>query len=210
MKILLIDDHTSFCEGLQSALKTMKPEYEVEFESDAELIPTAILEKKDYDLIITDLMMPGLGGIELIRYLHKHNQTTPIMVMSSVEDLPVIHEVFSLGAVGYLPKSYSVHEVIEAIENCRQGKVHLPKSLDLSDYRESLANGRESGAAGVELTRRQLEILSLMDKGLNNREISEKLFISRATVKTHINHIYKHFGVDNRVSCLKAARKSGF
>ena len=117
MKILLIDDHISFCEGLIAALGTIREDYRVDFESDSELIPQSLLGRTDYDLFIMDLMMPGLGGVELIRYLNKSRSQTPVMVMSSVEDTDVINQLFKLGIIGYLPKSYSVYQIVDAIEH---------------------------------------------------------------------------------------------
>ena len=216
MKILMIDDHVSFCEGLIAALATINKEYEVEFESDAELIPQSLIQRKDYDLYILDLMMPGMGGLELIRYLNKNNNETPVMVMSSVQDAAIVRHLFQLGIIGYLPKSYSVYQIVDAIEQCKQGELHIPANLlseaDMQGSEEPTSKEwtELQGPESSPLTKRQVEILSLMDRGLSNQEIADTLFISKATVKTHINQIFKLFEVKNRVNCLRAAKKAGF
>lgn len=215
MKFLLIDDHISFCEGLISAINRRRPDFDFSFESDAELLPSAILNNKKFDLIIVDLMMPGLGGVELVKYLNKKSNFTPVAVMSSVEDKETIREMFSLGILGYLPKYYSVEQIIEAIEDCLQGRMHVPekfsKSLRIGESLSSKkvrnkAQSSKAASDGIKLTNRQTEILGLMDQGLSNQEIAEALFVSLATVKTHIHRLYTSLDVNNRVSCLKAAK----
>ena len=205
MKIFLVDDHLSFCEGLIAAIKTLRSDYHIDFVSDAELVPTELVGRNEYDLIITDLLMPGWGGIELIRYVNKNNYYTPVMVMSSVQEESTIREVFDLGIVGYLPKSYSTQQIVDAVEACRAGDIHVP-SFYKGASTQSPFQGDNSNQ--IQLTRRQSEILSLMDQGMSNQSIADELFIGKSTVKTHVSQIFKIFEVNNRIACLKAAKKS--
>lgn len=217
MKILLVDDHTSFCEGLISAINRRRSDFEFSFESDAELVPNAILSKEKFDLIIVDLMMPGLGGIELVKYLNKQGNFIPVAVMSSVEDKETIQELFSMGILGYLPKYYSVEQIIDAIEGFFKGSIHVPaRYTDVIDRAGKVLSKTKKGkpfpktkkSIGQTLTARQVEILGLMDQGLSNQEIAAALFVSLATVKTHIHRLYTTLDVNNRVSCLKAAKNT--
>lgn len=206
MKIFLIDDHLSFCEGLVAAIKTVQPEFEFNFVSDAELVPSELVGRNEYDLIITDLLMPGWGGIELIKYLNRNNYHTPVMVMSSIRDARTIQEVFDLGIIGYLPKSYSTQQIVDAIESCRMGEIHVP------NFYEGTVVGQpkpKEAEPHIKLTRRQAEILSLMDEGLSNQAIADRLFIGKSTVKTHISQVFKLFDVNSRIACLKAAKAQG-
>ena len=123
MKILLVDDHISFCEGLIAALGTIREDYLIDCLSDSQQAPHLLLGDTNYDLVIMDLMMPGLGGVELIRHLNSNGNQTPMMVMSSIEDAAVVKQVFQLGVIGYLPKSYSVYQIVDAIEYCCEGNV---------------------------------------------------------------------------------------
>ncbi len=207
MRIFLVDDHVSFCEGLIAAIKGIRPEYEIDFVSDADFVPAELMGKNQYDLVITDLLMPGWGGVDLIKYLNRNRSTTPIMVMSSVQDNQTIKEVFDLGIVGYLPKSYGTKQIVEAIEACRAGKIHVP-----AFYSAPVGVGvddLDSSQHQIQLTRRQAEILSLMDQGLSNQDIADKLFIGKSTVKTHVSQIFKLFSVNSRIACLRAAKQSG-
>lgn len=232
MKILLVDDHTSFCEGLQAALTAIRHDYQVDFETDAELIPRVLVERRDYDLFILDLMMPGLGGIKLLQYLRENDNRKPVMILSSAMDFSVIRQAFELGVTGFMPKSYSVYQIIDAIEQGLGGEVHVPAYLaraaggmEALVFRGDAASGMnrdavrpilDSAESSLEpdlavssdmLTRRQMEILSLIDKGLTNQEIANALFISKATVKTHIDHLFRIFRVNNRINCLRAAKQ---
>lgn len=220
MKVLLVDDHTSFCEGLIAAISVKRPEIEVIFESEAELVPPALFRDTDLDLIIIDVMMPGLGGVELVRHLNAMGSFIPILVMSSIDEAETVQEMFSLGVLGFIPKYYSVEKIIEVIEKSSWGEMHLPdefrnhirlpqqsverRQVDRSSFNSSGEADESSGK--LKLTKRQIEILSLMDRGLSNQEMARVLHISLATVKTHIHHLYKIFNVNNRVNCLRAAK----
>ena len=209
MKILLIDHHISFCEGLIAAISSLRDDYEVDFEADASFIPESLVGRTDYDLFILDLMMPGLGGQEILKYIIRKKIPTPVMVMSSVEEQSVIQQLFTLGIIGFIPKTYSVYQIIEAIEHCREGNIHIPPSVEIDLGVARKKNVVPSDASGIQLTKRQMEILSLMDQGFSNQEIGDTLFIGKATVKTHINQIFKIFNTSNRINCLRAAKKSG-
>ena len=215
MKILLIDDHPSFCEGLKAALAALHEDYEVDFETGSELLPQRLVGRTDYDLYIMDITMPGMGGVELLRYLNASRNPIPVMILSSVEDPLVLRQVYDLGIIGFLPKSYSVYQIIDAIEECREGNIHVPawlaavlevaSALPSDAPAEELPEGGELPLEGS-LTRRQLEIISLMDQGLSNQEIADVLCLSKATVKTHINKLFRFFNVSNRINCLRAAK----
>lgn len=209
MRILLVDDHVSFCEGLRAAMLAARPDYRVDYESDPDWLPRSTLEKSEYDLILMDLMMPGMGGVELIRFLNANQHQVPIIALSSVEDKAVVSQVLELGVMGYLPKSYSVYQILNAIDDCEQGNIHVPSFLAGYVPNTTGRQSAENSPRGALLTPRQLEILELLDKGLSNQEIADQLFISKATVKTHVNQMFKSLGVNNRVNCLRAARQAG-
>lgn len=222
MKVLLVDDHTSFCEGLIAAISVKRPEIQVTFESDAELVPPSLLGDSELDLIIIDVMMPGLGGVELVRLLNAMGSYIPILVMSSIDEARTVQEMFSLGILGFIPKYYSVEKIIDVIERCSNGEMHVPDEfrnhIRLPQQSEERRQAdRSAGNSGSEtndcrekfkLTKRQVEILGLMDRGLSNQEMARVLHISLATVKTHIHHLYKIFNVNNRINCLRAAKNA--
>lgn len=222
MKILLVDDHTSFCEGLIAAISAKRPEIEVNFESRSELVPTSLLGNNQYDLIIVDVMMPGLGGVELVKHLNAMGNYIPVLIMSSVEDIDTIQELYSLGILGFIPKYYSVASIVEVVEKCSDGEMHIPEEWKFQitlpqQVKASSGQDRakiESAISEINsenrltLTKRQVEILSLMDQGLSNQQMAEVLHISVATIKTHIYKLYGIFEVNNRVNCLRAAKQA--
>lgn len=204
MRVLVVDDHLSFCEGLKAVVEATGHGIQVDFESDSVLIPQSVLNKTDYDLLMIDIMMPGMGGLELLRYLNANQHQVPVVVLSSVEDPAIVRQALDLGAVGYLLKSYSVYQILDAIDDCREGHIHIPNLINggLSESEEILTNSCLSSR----FSRRQLEIISLMDQGLSNQQIADQLFISKATVKTHVNQLFKALRVNNRINCLRAIR----
>ncbi|MEX1198936.1 MAG: response regulator transcription factor [Pseudohongiellaceae bacterium] len=210
MRILLIDDHVSFCEGVRAAMQAVGAPHVLDYEADAEWLPGAVMGRVDYDLLLVDLMMPGMGGMDLLRHLVASRDPVPVIVLSSVEDEAMIREALALGAVGYVPKSSSIEDILDAIEQCRRGLLYVPERL-LSGHRAAAPSRETVGhdAGPLELTRRQLEIISLMERGLSNQAIADQLFISKATVKTHVHQIFRAFGVHNRISCLRMARQRG-
>ncbi|MDD9896633.1 MAG: response regulator [Gammaproteobacteria bacterium] len=129
MNIPLVDDHVSFCEGLIAAIHAKEPGIRINFESDAELVPPSLVGNSNFDLIIVDIMMPGIGGTELIRHLNAMGNFVPIVVMSSIDDIEEIQEIYSSGVLGFLPKYYSVEEIISALEQCQSGQIHVPIKL---------------------------------------------------------------------------------
>jgi len=209
LRILLVDDHLSFCEGLRAAMQAARPDYQVDFESDPDWLPCSTLEKSEYDLILMDLMMPGMGGVELIRFLNANQHQVPIIALSSVEDQAIVSQVLGLGVMGYLPKSYSVYQILDAIDDCEQGNIHVPTFLAGYFLDNARGHSGETSPRGTLLTPRQIEILDLMDRGLSNQAIADQLFISKATVKTHVNQMFKTLKVNNRVNCLRTARQAG-
>lgn len=209
MRILLIDDHLSFCEGVKAAMQAAGAPHELDCEVDAERLLAAISGKPAYDLLLVDLLMPGMDGMALLRHLTASRQAVPVIVLSSVEDEAKIRQALALGAVGYVHKSSSIREILEAIEHCSQGHLHIPERLLAGDSGLTAGIHQQREACSLGVTRRQLEVVSLMEKGLSNQEIADELFISKATVKTHVHQLFQILGVRNRVSCLRAARQRG-
>lgn len=209
MKILLIDSHVSFCEGVKAAMQAAGAPYELDYEADAHCVANAIVNKAEYDLLLLELVIPGMAGIDLLRQLAANQSPVPVLILSSVEDKAMIREAFELGAVGYLSKSSSIRQILDAVEHCSQGHRHIPEQLlsEQSPGPPGESSSQEPRSLGV--TRRQLQIVGLMEMGLSNQEIADQLFISKATVKTHVNHLFRTLGVRNRISCVREARKRG-
>lgn len=183
--------------------------HELDYEAGAEWVPGAILGRSECDLLLVDIMMPGMGGIELLRHLAASHSTVPVIILSSLEDKAVVREAFSLGAVGYLSKTSSIEQVLDAIEHCSQGNLHFPDWLISDKVAVSSLECQKQNTKSLGMTRRQLEVISLIEKGLSNQEIADQLFISKATVKTHLHQLFRTLGVKNRVSCLREARQRG-
>lgn len=207
MKILLCDDHAVVRDGLRLVLADLGPDVEV---LDADRLEAALAAAEahpDLDLVLMDLQMPGVAGVEGVRRFRAAHPTLPVAVVSASEEAGSMREVLDLGAAGFVPKSLGRDELLAAVRLILSGGVFVPKAA-LADpgqgEREARAR-RKQRAAG--LTDRQLEVLSLLARGLTNKEICGVLGIAENTVKTHVKAILEALDATNRTEAAVLARE---
>lgn len=156
----------------------------------------------DFDLLILDLSMPDMDGISFIKSLISRNIHIPIVIMSAKEDLVTLSECFKLGVLGFLPKTWTISQLSTALTKIANGEIiipeHIANSLAIMS-KNSLENTQSS------LSERQLEILKMVQAGLTNAGISSVLYISEATVKSHLQRIFKILGAKNRIDSVRKA-----
>jgi two-component system, NarL family, response regulator LiaR len=200
IRILVVDDHAVLRSGLSKFLLVNKDMQLVAEASDGEeaLQMTALHRP---DVILMDLMMPGMDGIEATRLIHQKYPQVKVIALTSFSDQNLVQGALQAGAIGYLQKNVTAAELASAIRSAYAGRMSLSQ-----EAAQSLA---QSAAAphlpGNTLTERELDVLRCMVEGLNNQEISEKLFISLGTVKFHISNIFQKLGIDSRVEAVKLA-----
>lgn len=189
-KIAIVDDHNIIIDGL-SMLLSFESNLEIikSYNDGYELIDDLRNDRISLDLILMDLVMPTISGLECSKILKKEFSKIKIMILSMNCDAKVINELINkIGVEGYLNKSVSRKELIESIDLVRKGYIHLSKEANESfdHYREKLIQNEH-----IKLSPREKEIVDLMINGFTNKEISEKLFISESTVETHRKNIYR-------------------
>lgn len=189
-KIAIVDDHNIIIDGL-SMLLSFENNLEIikSYNDGYELIDDLRNDRISLDLILMDLVMPTISGLECSKILKKEFSKIKIMILSMNCDAKVINELINkIGVEGYLNKSVSRKELIESIDLVRKGYIHLSKEANESfdHYREKLIQNEH-----IKLSPREKEIVDLMINGYTNKEISEKLFISESTVETHRKNIYR-------------------
>ena len=200
IRILLVDDHAVVRSGLSKFLMVNKDlELVAEASDGAEAVQMAGLHKPD--VILMDLMMPGVDGITATREIHQKYPQIKVIALTSFSEQNMVQGVLQAGAFGYLQKNVTAAELGNAIRSAYAGRITLsPEAVQV------LANaGAQPHIRGNELTEREQDVLKGMVEGLNNNEISEKLFISLGTVKFHISNIFQKLGVDSRVEAVKMA-----
>ncbi len=206
IRILIVDDHTVVRDGLR-ALISAEPGMEVigDASDGAEAVDLAAELKPD--VILLDLVMPRMDGVEATRLIRQANPGARILVLTSfAED----HQVFSAvkaGAIGYLMKDTSSEELLQAIRNTYTNQPVMQPKIALKLMGEIQSSG--GGDGENDLTVREVEILQNVALGKTNQEIADELFLSERTVRTHITNILAKLGLTNRTQAALFALRSG-
>jgi len=209
MRILVIDDHKLFNDGLTEILRRLPAPVETEQSHRATEALQWLIEGRRYDLILLDLNMPDMDGVSFLTALKQHSIVVPLAIISATEDISKIQCVLSMGAFGFISKSSDGDELLAAIETILQGNVYTPPWLSAEHIN---ANGKDINLEKARLlgiTRRQYEVLKLMAHGKSNKNICDIFSISEGTVKTHVSALFQIFSSSNRTECINSARRRG-
>jgi DNA-binding NarL/FixJ family response regulator len=201
LKILLVDDHSLFRDGLKYVLLQLGDDVEI---SEAGTCKDAFSHVKgsDFDIILLDLKMPDMTGIEALQRLRKMTPMTPIVILTASEEVHTIRQVMGKGAMGYIPKSLTSEIMIKALQLILEGGRYVPDhALKVS--------AQNQGPNLYDLTKRQMEILKLLKDGRSNKDIASQLNIADNTVRVHISGIFQVLGVSNRTEAAMIALKEG-
>jgi two-component system, NarL family, response regulator LiaR len=200
IKILLVDDHAVVRSGLSKFLMVNKDLKLVGEASDGEEALQKVSLYKP-DVVLMDLMMPGVDGITATREIKKRYPQVKVIALTSFAEQNMVQGALQAGAVGYLQKNVTAKELGYAIRAACDGRMTLsPEATQV------LANSvAQPQIAGEQLTDRERDVLKCMVDGFNNNEIAEKLVVSLGTVKFHISNIFHKLGVDSRVEAVKLA-----
>lgn len=216
IRVLIADDHHLFREMLYHTL-TDEEDIEVvgEASNGAETIDKARNLKPD--IILLDINMPAINGLEAIRVIKKENPASKVVILTALEEDSFIFQFIKEGATGYLMKDTNSQEVIRAIRAAYSGESLIqPRIVNkilkefckLSEKSEKVIDKDKTGILAV-LTEREKEVLTLVVKGQNNKEIASNLFISETTVKTHVANLMNKLNLRDRVEMVLFAIKSG-
>jgi two-component system, NarL family, nitrate/nitrite response regulator NarL len=208
MKLLIIDDHPLLRDGLVAWLQQAAPEANVLQAKDAREGFDTAERNEDLDVILLDLELPGLKGIEALAEFNRRYPNIPVIVLSTSEDPRHVRDSLASGALGYVPKSASQQVLLAAIRLVMNGDLYVPP-LILSKEMQFGDNQSEVLQSSTALSQRQIEILRLLSAGLPNKSIAKELGLSIKTVKTHISAIFKALDVVNRTQAAAAGRDAG-
>lgn len=199
-RILIVDDHPLYREGMVSALRANLAGVEVEGAGSAEEGLACLERAADIDVVLIDLRLPGMDGFGAQAVYAQRFPTVSRVVVSGLDDPQLVRRAFQAGASGFIPKSMSVTEVAEAIQYVLTGQVFVPGSGHATPADE----GEPS------LTLRQLEVLRLLGTGHTNKEIARALEITERTAKAHVAAIFQALGAENRTQAVLAAQRQGY
>ncbi|WP_342318668.1 response regulator transcription factor [Corynebacterium mayonis] len=194
IRVMLIDDHPVVRAGLRAVLDSFG-----DIEVVAEGASGDVEVPEDVDVVVSDIQMPGADGIALTARLSQAGGP-PVLILTTYDTQADVVAAVEAGALGYLLKDAPESELHDAVLSAAQGKRVLSAQV-AGVLAERVMRPEEA------LSSREIEILQALQTGASNREIANRLFISEATVKTHLIHVYSKLGVDNRTAAVDKARE---
>ena len=199
MKLLIVDDHQIVREGIANIAR--RENIEVVAEAGNKESAIAAIARFNPDVVTIDLSLPDGSGLEIVKWARKNSQSVGLVVISILDDDSNLLASMNAGASAFVSKTSSLDDILAAIYSARKSP--------LSFTSKGLIRAVNSRAFKATLTTRELEILSLLPTGLSGEELSTKLFITEATLKSHLNAIYRKLQVRNRSGAVSEARRRG-
>ncbi|MDQ8183765.1 response regulator transcription factor [Pelagicoccus sp. SDUM812005] len=198
IRILLVDDHIVLRMGLVTATNG-EPDMEIvgEAENGAEALEA--FRETNPDVVVLDLRMPEMNGFETIRLIKKESPSARILVFSNYADGDEVLQAFREGALGFVVKEMPLEQLLDGIRKVNKGEQFMPPEI----------SARLSSRVVSQLSPRELEVLSLVARGLSNKEIANELHLVEGTVKVHLTNILSKLGVSDRTQAILAAVKRG-
>ena len=208
IRVFIADDHQVLLDGLHTLLGSVE---------DLEVVGTAhngrevldFVKRELVDVILLDINMPVLNGIETCKILSKEYPDIKILALSMYEKASFIQQMLKNGALGYILKNTGQEELVDAIRTVHAGDQYLSKVVSDTLMQSLIGKSAASRQYIPEMTRREKEVLALIAKELTTQEISDELHISLNTVETHRKNLLSKFGVRNSVGLIKVALERG-
>jgi len=210
IKIMLVEDHVLVREGTKEMLDR-EDDMEVVAEAGDGEQAVRLAAELDLDIVIMDIALPKLNGIEATKQIKEISPHTAILVLTAYDDDEYVFALLEAGAAGYLLKDVSTDELVEAIRAVQAGESMLHPAIArkvVNRFSRHAAEGKEE-APLEELTEREIEVLQLAGRGITNREIADNLSISHRTVQAHLSHIFSKMGVGSRTEAVVYALRTG-
>jgi two-component system response regulator NreC len=209
ISILLADDHTILRQGL-SALLSAEPDFRIIGEASDGLQALEMAKNAKPDIIVLDLGLPGLHGLEVTRQICQHNPHSQVVILSMHAREAYVLEAFKNGASAYVLKDSSSHELVQAIRQANQGKRYLSPPLTDRAIEAYLEKAKDQALDIYDtLTNRERQVLNLASQGWSNTEIAERLVLSSRTVETHRASLMHKLNLHNQTDLVRYALQKG-
>ncbi|MGB1873588.1 MAG: response regulator [Akkermansiaceae bacterium] len=214
IRTIIVEDHPDYREGVRFAMET-EPDIELyatfgTAERALQSIRKAAEDSEPQpDIILLDLQLPGMSGLEAIPLFREHSPQSHLIVLSQSEKEADVLRAISSGASGYLLKNSPLSKITEGIRTVMQGGASLDASVARHILDSLQAQHTPLETINKKLTKREMQILELVSRGMVKKEISDELKIAMPTVATHVRHIYEKLGVSNAPSAINKAHRAG-
>ena len=202
ISLAIVDDHQIVIDGLKSLLHG-HDQFEVLIECTRPLEMIALIEKQSIDILMTDVMMPGLNGAELSKLVHQRFPEIKILALSMSGQGDLVNQMIDDADIsGYVLKNIGKQELVKALEKISGGGIYFSEEV-LHEMTRASEMKKENAEA--HLTGREIEIIQLIEKELSNKQIAERLFLSERTVETHRKNIFRKTNTSSVIGLVKYA-----
>ncbi len=211
IRVLIVDDHPMIRAGMRSLLES-----EADFEIAGEAIngeeAVKLASELKPEVIIMDIVMPKLNGVEATRQIKQANPSTAVLVLTAYSDIYYVLGLLEAGACGYLLKDTGGNDVVKAIRSVKAGESVLDPVVTrkLLERVIQQPGNVSTPQVATQLTKREIEVLQLASKGLSNKDIADRLFLSLRTVKAHLTNIFDKMGCGSRTDAIIKGLKLGY
>lgn len=207
MRLLLADDHDLVLEGFRSMIEFFEPNSTIITVKFLDAVLTALAEQQAFDVILLDLNMPGMNGVQGVRRLLSAYPHVCVAIITGLATRETMNASLAAGAKGFLPKTLTGRSLIAALQVLAAGDVYVPMELMSNESRPALSLGRARDSTDQEnLTQREQQVAAMLVEGASNKEIARHLKLQEVTVKLHIRNLCQKLGVKNRTQI--AVRRS--
>ena len=209
MKVIICDDQAIVRDGLEMLLK-LEPDIDVVGIAEDGAVAVEMVAKETPDLVLMDLKMPIMNGVEATRQIRTKYPEVKVLVLTTYDDDEWVFDAIQAGASGYLLKDTPRDEVVKAIRGTVTGRTYVDPSVAGKVLRQASSHQTQPATLITsKLTEREIEVLRLLAKGLSNADISDRLFLSEGTVRNHVSAILAKLGVPDRTQAAVIAIQHG-
>lgn len=213
-KIVLVDDHQLFVESLKTIIEDRTNDMKVVGVSYDGSEALSVVKKHEPDIVLMDVRMPGVDGVEAVKQIHESNPNVKIVMLTTYDDDEYVKQAIKNGAIGYLLKDVPPRELFNAVRAIKDGAFLVSSKVmnkvfsdSTNDVYHGMKEEEDLPEWYLSLTRKERHVMRLVIEGYNNQEISEEVNLAVQTVKNYLSSIYDKLEAHNRIEAIKIARK---